>query len=170
MPTDARIREDLGPAGLRWITSLRAPAIRGLASGGDLQLSIFDKRDLAEISAPEIFPGERLIVCRNPLLAAERARKREALLAATEVRGATASASTTRTQISGWADTESDRNPAAQHYPGFRVSGAGCSSNRATITDCMSVAGSVITPTTKSSAKYGGGSESNGAGTTTVPL
>ncbi len=86
MLTDARIREDLGPAGLRWITSLRAPAIRRLASGGDLQLSIFDEQDLAEVSTPELCPGERLVVCRNPLLAAERARKREALLAATEVK------------------------------------------------------------------------------------
>ena len=51
--TDARIREDLGPAGLRWITALRAPKIRRLAEGGDLQLSIFDERNLAEISAPQ---------------------------------------------------------------------------------------------------------------------
>ena len=84
--TDARIREDLGPAGLRWITALRAPKIRKLAAGGDLQLSVFDERDLAEISAPELYPGERLVVCRNPLLAAERARKREALLQATEAK------------------------------------------------------------------------------------
>ena len=84
--TDARIREDLGPAGLRWITALRAPKIRRLAEGGDLQLSIFDERNLAEISAPELYPGERLVVCRNPLLAAERARKREALLQATEAK------------------------------------------------------------------------------------
>ena len=84
--TDARVREDLGPAGLRWITALRAPKIRKLAAGGDLQLSVFDERDLAEISAPELYlyPGERLVVCRNPLLAAERARKREALLRATK--------------------------------------------------------------------------------------
>ena len=84
--TDARIREDLGPAGLRWITALRAPKIRKLVEGGDLQLSLFDERNLAEISAPELYPGERLIVCRNPLLAAERARKREALLQATEAK------------------------------------------------------------------------------------
>ena len=84
--TDARVREDVEPAGLRWITALRAPKIRKLVSGGDLQLSIFDTQDLAEISAPELYPGERLIVCRNPLLAAERARKREALLAATEAK------------------------------------------------------------------------------------
>jgi hypothetical protein len=83
MITSARIREDLQPNGLDWITSLRGPAIRELADGGALQLSLFDERDMAEISAPE-YPGERLIVCLNPLLAAERARKRQDLLAATE--------------------------------------------------------------------------------------
>ena len=81
--TDARIREEVEPAGLGWITALRAPAIRKLASEGNLQLSLFDERDLAEITAPELYPGERLVVCRNPLLAAERARKRLELLAAT---------------------------------------------------------------------------------------
>ncbi len=85
MITSARIRDDLKPAGLDWITCLRAPAIQALAAEhGPLQLSLFDDRDLAEISAPDLFPGERLIVCRNRDLAAERARKREALLAATE--------------------------------------------------------------------------------------
>ena len=64
----------------------QGPEIRKLAAGGDLQLSVFDERDLAEISAPEFYPGERLVVCRNPLLAAERARKREALLQATEAK------------------------------------------------------------------------------------
>jgi len=83
MITSARIREDLKPAGLDWITALRAPKIQELADGGPLQLSLFDDRDLAEIESPD-YPGERLIVCRNPLLAAERRRKREALLAATE--------------------------------------------------------------------------------------
>ena len=72
--TDARAREDVEPAGLRWITALRAPKIRKLVSGGDLQLSIFDTQDLAEISAPELYPDERLIVCRNPLLAATEAK------------------------------------------------------------------------------------------------
>jgi len=85
MITSARIRDDLTPAGLDWITCLRAPAIQALAQDdGPLQLSLFDERDLAEISAPDIFPGERLIVCRNRELAAERARKREELLVATE--------------------------------------------------------------------------------------
>jgi Transposase DDE domain len=83
MITSARIREDLQPNGLDWITSLRAPQIQALVNEGQLQLSLFDTRDLAEISAPD-YPGERLIVCRNPLLAAERARKREDLLQATE--------------------------------------------------------------------------------------
>ncbi len=81
--TSARVREDLAPAGLDWITALRAPKIRELADGGPLQLSLFDDRDLAEIASPD-YPGERLIVCRNPLLAAERRRKRAELLAATE--------------------------------------------------------------------------------------
>jgi hypothetical protein len=68
----------------RWITALRAPAIRKLmADDGPLQLSLFDEQDLAEITSPD-FPGERLVACRNPALAAERARKREDLLAATE--------------------------------------------------------------------------------------
>jgi hypothetical protein len=67
-----------------WITALRAPAIRKLmADDGPLQLSLFDEQDLAEITSPD-FPGERLIACRNPALAADRARKRQDLLAATE--------------------------------------------------------------------------------------
>ena len=85
MITSARIqaiRELDGKYG--WITALRAPAIRKLmAEDGPLQLSLFDEQDLAEISSPD-FPGERLVACRNPALADQRARKREALLAATE--------------------------------------------------------------------------------------
>jgi hypothetical protein len=77
---DGTVRPD--PYG--WITALRAPAIRKLmAEDGPLQLSLFDEQDLAEITSPD-FPGERLIACRNPVLAADRARKREDLLAATE--------------------------------------------------------------------------------------
>jgi len=84
MITSARIRENLQPApGIEWITALRAPAIKKLASDGVLQLSLFDNRDLAEITHPD-FPGERLIACFNPLLAEERARKRPELLTATE--------------------------------------------------------------------------------------
>src|ERR1700710_1530109 len=83
MITDARIAEDLKGAGLDWITALRAPAIKELLNSGALQLTLFDRRDIASITSPD-FPGERLIVCRNPDLATERSRKREDLLAATE--------------------------------------------------------------------------------------
>ena len=91
MITSARIRalnkrEDgtQRPDAYGWITALRAPAIRKLmADGGPLQLSLFDQQDLAEITSPD-FPGERLVACRNPVLAADRARTREDLLAATE--------------------------------------------------------------------------------------
>jgi hypothetical protein len=84
MITSARIEEELRPAGFDWITALRAPAIQALAAeGGPLQPDLFDDRDLAEIESPD-YPGERLIVCKNPALAAERARKRTELLDATE--------------------------------------------------------------------------------------
>src|SRR5512140_2446886 len=83
MLTAARLREDVAPEGLDWITALRAPQVKKLVRGGDLQLTLFDTQDLAEITSPD-FPGERLIACMNPFLEAERARKRESLLAATE--------------------------------------------------------------------------------------
>ena len=91
MITSARIRalnqrEDgtQRPDPYGWITALRAPAIRKLmADGGPLQMSLFDQQDLAEITSGD-FPGERLVACRNPVLAADRARTREDLLAATE--------------------------------------------------------------------------------------
>ena len=84
MLTDARIEQTLRPAGLDWITALRAPAIKALAAeGGPVQPTLFDRRDMAEITSPD-YPGERLVVCKNPLLAEERARKRDELLAATE--------------------------------------------------------------------------------------
>jgi hypothetical protein len=83
MLTAARLREDVRPAGLDWITALRAPQVKALVRDGDLQLTLFDVQDLAEITSPD-FPGERLVACMNPFLQAERARKRESLLAATE--------------------------------------------------------------------------------------
>jgi len=84
MITTARIDALKGLGGMGWLTCLRAPAIAKLAAeNGPLQLSLFDQADLAEISHPD-YPGERLIACRNPALAAERARKRADLLAATE--------------------------------------------------------------------------------------
>jgi len=83
MITQARINaiRDLG--GLDWVSALRAPAIKKLAESGVLQLGLFDTTDLAEIAHPD-FPGERLIACKNPFLAEQRARKRSELLAATE--------------------------------------------------------------------------------------
>src|SRR4051812_2532959 len=82
MITEARIREDLRPAGLDWITALRAPAIQALVASGRLQMTLFDERNMASITSPD-YPNERLIVCRNPDLAAERQRKRIELLDAT---------------------------------------------------------------------------------------
>ena len=83
MITQARIDEDIKPAKLDWITALRAPAIKALLDAGAFQLSLFDERDLASVTSAD-YPGERLIVCRNPELAGARRRKREDLLAATE--------------------------------------------------------------------------------------
>ena len=94
--TAARIREDLQAGdGLAWITALRAPAIGRLVQDGALQPSLFDQRDLGEITS-DAYPDERLIVCRNPLLAEERARKRQALLAVTEGKLAAIAAATQR--------------------------------------------------------------------------
>ena len=95
MLTEARIREEVAPAGLDWISALRAPAIRELMSSGAVQRSMFDDTDLAEVRC-DAYPGERLIVCRNERLAQERARKREALLQATEALLAPIAAATQR--------------------------------------------------------------------------
>lgn len=84
MITDARIQQDLKPVdGLSWITSLRSTQIKGLIESGEVDRSLFDQTDLAEIEHPD-YPGERLIACLNPLLAGRRAAKRESLLKATE--------------------------------------------------------------------------------------
>jgi len=86
MLTQKRIEDELRPLeGLDWITALRTPQVQKLVSDGALQLSLFDERDLAEITHPD-YVGERLVVCRNPLLAAERARKRQELMATAEKR------------------------------------------------------------------------------------
>ena len=74
MLTEARIREEVKPADLDWISALRGPAIRSLVEAGDVEMSLFDERDLVEITS-DAYPGERLMVCRNPLLAEDRARK-----------------------------------------------------------------------------------------------
>jgi transposase len=83
MLTSARIKTELRPAQLDWISALRADQIRVLVNDGALQLSLFDEQNLVEISHPD-YPGERLVCCHNPALADERARKRDELLAATE--------------------------------------------------------------------------------------
>lgn len=84
MITSKRIDEEFrGVEGLDWITALRADSIKKLAEQEIIQLSFFDEKDLAVVTSPD-YPGERLVVCRNPLLAEERARKREELLLATE--------------------------------------------------------------------------------------
>jgi transposase len=95
MLTSARITDELRPAGLDWISALRAPQIKALVEADALQLTLFDEQGLVEISSPD-FPGERLVCCHNPALAAERARKRQELLAATENQLATIAAATAR--------------------------------------------------------------------------
>jgi Transposase DDE domain len=97
MITQARLAAEIAPAGLDWITALRAPAIRALVEDGALQMSLFDERDIAAITSPD-YPGERLIVCRNPDLARERTRKRLDLLAATEDHLAAIAAAVRRTR------------------------------------------------------------------------
>jgi transposase len=84
MVTKANVQTLKDTEGVGWITALKAPQIKKLARDGVLQLSLFDEQNLAEITAAEDYPGERLIVCRNPLVAAERTRKRQELLQATE--------------------------------------------------------------------------------------
>src|SRR4030081_550496 len=82
MLTNARINDEVRPAQLDWISALRAPQIKALVNEGALQLSLFDEQDLFEITSPQ-FPGERLVCCHNPVLAEQRTRKRQELLAAT---------------------------------------------------------------------------------------
>jgi hypothetical protein len=84
MVTKANIEILAETDGVDWITALKAPTIKKLARTGVFQPSLFDEQNLGEITGVEEFPGERLIVCRNPLVGAQRARKREDLLAATE--------------------------------------------------------------------------------------
>jgi hypothetical protein len=84
MVTKANVELLAETEGVDWITALKAPSIKRLARSGAFQPSLFDEQNLGEITAPEDFPGERLIVCRNPLVAAQRARKRDELLDATE--------------------------------------------------------------------------------------
>src|SRR5919109_1040138 len=84
MVTKANLEAMRDTEGVSWITALKAPQVKKLVKNGQLQLSLFDQQNLAEVEDPDNYPGERLIVCRNPLVAEERRRKREALLEATE--------------------------------------------------------------------------------------
>jgi hypothetical protein len=123
MLTAARLREDVAPAHLDWITALRAPQVKALVRDGNLQLTLFDQADLAEITSPD-FPGERLVACKNPFLEAERARKRESLLAATEVGLGKIAAACARTRaplrgqdkIAVRADRVLSRRKVAKHF------------------------------------------------------
>jgi len=123
MLTAARLREDVRPQGLDWITALRAPQVKKLARDGDLQLTLFDVQDLAEITSPD-FPGERLVACMNPFLEAERARKRESLLAATEADLAKIAAACARARrplrgqdtIAVRVDTVLNRRKVGKHF------------------------------------------------------
>jgi len=121
MLTSARIARLREIGGLGWVSALRAPAIKALVEEGTLQLSLFDERDLVEIASPD-FPGERLVVCRNPVLAAERARKREELLDATEADLARIAAAVARGSLKGAAaigvrvGRVKDRHRMAKHF------------------------------------------------------
>jgi Transposase DDE domain len=123
MLTAARLREDIRPAGLDWITALRAPQVKALVRDGALQLELFDEADLAEITHPD-YPGERLVACKNPFLEAERARKRESLLAATEADPAKIAAAVARdrrplrgqSKIALRADRALRRRKVAKHF------------------------------------------------------
>ncbi len=101
MITSARIEQLRELGGFGWVTALRAPAIAALAADdGPLQMSLFDQTSLAEISHPD-YPGERLIACRNPALATERARKRLALLDATDLELTTIAAAVDAGRLNG---------------------------------------------------------------------
>ena len=116
MVTKANI-ELLGQAGgVDWITALKAPTIKKLARSGVFQPSLFDEQNLGEITDPGEFPGERLIACRNPLIGAQRARKREELLAATETDLALIKARVDRGTLLGAAQIGLAVGPALKRY------------------------------------------------------
>jgi hypothetical protein len=116
MVTKANLALMADSDGIGWITALKAPQIKKLAANGTLQLSLFDQTNLAEITAPEDYPGERLIVCRNPLVAAERARKREELLAATERDLSAIAGRVARATLTGEADIGLAVGPALKRH------------------------------------------------------
>ncbi|HYN49997.1 MAG TPA: IS1634 family transposase [Thermoleophilaceae bacterium] len=115
MVTKANLELMRSSEGVEWITALKAPQIKALVASGALQLSLFDERDLGEITAPD-YPGERLVVCRNPLVAAERERKRQDLLAATEHGLAEIVERVERGTLSGAAEIGLAVGPALRRY------------------------------------------------------
>jgi len=122
MITNARIEALRELGGMGWVTALRAPAIAALAADdGPLQMSLFDQTNLAEISHPN-YPGERLVACRNPALATERARKRQALLEATEAELTKIAAAAAAGRLSGAIGIRVGRvigrHKMAKHYHG----------------------------------------------------
>jgi len=115
MVTKANMQTLKDTAGVGWITALKAPQIKKLARDGTLQLSLFDEQNLAEITS-EDYPGERLIVCRNPLVAAERTRKREDLLQATERGLGEIADRTARGTLRGSGEIGLAAGPAVKRY------------------------------------------------------
>ena len=116
MVTKANIELLSQTDGVDWITALKAPTIKKLARSGAFQPSLFDEQNLGEITDPDEFPGERLVVCRNPLIGAQRARKREELLAATETDLAAIKARVDRGTLLGAAQIGLAVGPALKRY------------------------------------------------------
>jgi len=116
MVTKANIELLSQTDGVDWITALKAPTIKKLARSGIFQPSLFDEQNLGEITAPDEFPGERLVVCRNPLVGAQRARKRSELLAATETDLALIKARVDRGTLLGAAQIGLAVGPALKRY------------------------------------------------------
>ena len=116
MVTQANIELMRAQEGVDWITALKAPTIKKLARSGVFQPSLWDEQNLAQITDAKNFPGERLIVCRNPLVAAQRARKREELLAATENDFAEIAARVQNATLSGADQIGLAVGPAAKRY------------------------------------------------------
>ena len=116
MVTSANIELLADADGIEWITALKAPQIKKLAAAGTLQPSLFDEQNMAEITAPEDFPGERLIVCRNLLVAAERARKRKELLDATKTGLQEIADRVARATLHGAGEIGIAVGPAAKRY------------------------------------------------------
>jgi Transposase DDE domain len=115
MITKANIRTLTETGGVDWITALKAPQVKKLVTDSDLQLSLFDQQNLAEITSQQ-YPGERLVVCRNPLVGAERARRREDLLQATERELATIAERVTNGALEGSAQIALAVGPALKRY------------------------------------------------------